>query len=69
MAFKITARTILELGAEELEQPERMAQIIDNWEKARERSKKSTHNKPLIHVLGGFEYEEPEREGCLICQL
>lgn len=54
---------------EELEKPERMAQIIENWEKARERSKKSAHNKPLIHVLGGFEYEEPEREGCLICQL
>lgn len=52
---------------EDLEQPERMAQIIDNWEKQRTRNKKSAST--LVSILGGLEDEEEEREGCLICQL
>ena len=54
---------------EELEKPERMAQIKKNWEESRERTRKNPKNQSLIHVLGGKEYVEEEREGCLICQL
>lgn len=52
---------------EELEQPQRMEQIKDNWKKSQERARKSSNN--LIHILGGLEEEEEEREGCLICHL
>jgi 3'-phosphoadenosine 5'-phosphosulfate sulfotransferase (PAPS reductase)/FAD synthetase len=52
---------------EELEKPERMAQIIENWEKQRERSRKNSVN--LVHILGGLEEEVEEPEGCLICHL
>lgn len=52
---------------EELEKPERMAQIVENWEKQRERSRRSAST--LVSILGGDQEEEEEREGCLICQL
>lgn len=52
---------------EDLEKPERMEQIKRNWEKSRERDRKNSSN--LIHILGGLEEEEEEREGCLICHL
>jgi len=52
---------------EELEKPERVEEIKRNWEQSRERNKKNSPN--LIHILGGLEEEEEEREGCLICQL
>lgn len=52
---------------EDLEKPERMEQIRLNWEKSRDRNRKNSSN--LIHILGGLEEEEEEREGCLICQL
>lgn len=54
---------------EDLERPERMAEIKENWEKAKEKRKKSSKSTSLIHILGQYEYEEPELEGCLICQL
>jgi len=54
---------------EELEKPERMVEVKLNWEKNREHRKKSSRAKSLIHILGQYEYEEPEPEGCLICQL
>lgn len=55
---------------EDLEKPERMAEIKSNWEKSRERDRKMKSNKALFHVLGQAAIEdEPEREGCLICQL
>lgn len=54
---------------EELERPERMEEIKRNWEIAQERSRKNSGGKALIHILGGEEDEEEEREGCLICQL
>lgn len=54
---------------EDLEKPERMQEIIKNWEKSRERAKRNAGNKPLVNLLGGLEYEEEEREGCLICQI
>jgi len=52
---------------EELERPERMEEIKRNWEQDRERARRNSPN--LVHILGGLEEEEEEREGCLICQL
>lgn len=54
---------------EELERPERMEQIIKNWEKARERNRTHGSNRPLLNILGNFEEEEEEKEGCLICSI
>ena len=56
-----------EESLEELEQPERMEEIKRNWEKNRERDRRNSTS--LVHILGGLEEEEEEREGCLICQL
>lgn len=52
---------------EKLEKPARIEEIKRNWEQSRERNKKSSPN--LVHILGGLEEEEEEREGCLICHL
>lgn len=54
---------------EDLERPERMQQIIENWEKAREKQRQSKKDVPLAVILAGMDYEPPSREGCLICQL
>ncbi len=53
---------------EELEKPERMAQIIEQWE---EKKKKKRKSSKLIQILTDVEFEDdPGREdGCLICQL
>lgn len=54
---------------EELEQPERMAEIERNWEAAASRRVARRENLPLAAVLGGAEVEDVEPEGCLICSL
>jgi len=54
---------------EELEQPERTAEIIANWEKAQERLKAKRKNRPLVSVLAGYEYEDEQDQGCLMCFL
>jgi hypothetical protein len=56
-----------EESLEELERPERIEEIKRNWEKNRERDRRNSTS--LVHILGGLEEEEEEREGCLICQL
>lgn len=53
----------------ELEKPKRMAQIVDNWNKAQERLAKYQPNRSLAETLGGLAVEPRRREGCLICQL
>lgn len=53
---------------EELERPERMEEIVRNWEKMREQKRK-VGGKSLLHILGQLEDEDEPREGCLICQL
>jgi hypothetical protein len=55
----------------ELERPERMAEIEENWRKTQERlaRKRRKCNVPLAASLGGLDYEPTEREGCLLCQL
>jgi 3'-phosphoadenosine 5'-phosphosulfate sulfotransferase (PAPS reductase)/FAD synthetase len=55
---------------EELERPERMQEIIRNWEASQERRRNSGADRPLVQILAGFrEEEEAERDGCLICFL
>jgi len=55
---------------ENLERPERMAEIKANWERSRLRAKQNRANRPLVQILGGLEDDDDdESEGCLICQL
>ncbi len=54
---------------EEIEKPERMAQIERNWERAQERERAKRVNLPLVSTLGGLETDQPPRDGCLICHL
>ena len=53
----------------ELERPERIAQIEENWRKAQDRFAKRRINRTLAETIGGLEVEERPRNGCLICQL
>ncbi len=53
----------------EIEKPERMAEIEARWEAKQAAGRKRRSAQPLVSVLGGMEYEEPVREGCMICQL
>jgi 3'-phosphoadenosine 5'-phosphosulfate sulfotransferase (PAPS reductase)/FAD synthetase len=53
----------------DLERPERMEEIKQNWGKQRERTRKLAANRPLVQILGGLEDEQEEHEGCLICSL
>ncbi len=52
---------------EELEKPERMEEIKRNWEKSREKSRKSPGK--LVQILGGLDADDEEEQGCLICQV
>lgn len=52
---------------EQLERPERMAEIKQKWELAREQGSKSSGK--LIHILGGADPDDEEERACLICQL
>jgi len=54
---------------EEIEQPQRTADIIANWEKMQKQLKAKRKNKPLVSVLAGFEPDDEPREGCLMCFL
>lgn len=51
----------------ELERPERVEEIKRNWEANREKAR--LQSGKLVQILGHAELEEPEREGCLICQI
>jgi 3'-phosphoadenosine 5'-phosphosulfate sulfotransferase (PAPS reductase)/FAD synthetase len=53
----------------ELEQPDRMNRIEENWHKAQERLAKRQPNRSLAQTLGGLEVAPRRREGCLLCQL
>lgn len=58
-------------GAEslaELERPERIAQIKEDWEK-KEAQRQAKRGRTLLHVLGGAEDDEADDRACLICQL
>ena len=53
----------------ELERPERLTQIEENWRKAQERFTKRQPNRSLAQTVGGLQIEARRREGCLLCQL
>jgi 3'-phosphoadenosine 5'-phosphosulfate sulfotransferase (PAPS reductase)/FAD synthetase len=52
---------------EELEKPERMAEIKQKWELAKEQGGKNSGK--LIHILGGADPDDEDEQACLICQL
>jgi 3'-phosphoadenosine 5'-phosphosulfate sulfotransferase (PAPS reductase)/FAD synthetase len=54
---------------EELQRPERIEGIERQWRLARERAKSIAPDRPLVSVIGGLDYDDPEPEGCLICSL
>jgi hypothetical protein len=54
---------------EELERPERMAEITRKWEESRKKKGKGKQQRSLLHILGDLEDPDEPREGCLICQL
>lgn len=53
----------------DLEKPERMAAIEENWERSQARKKARRSNRSLVDVLAGLESDAPPRDGCMICQL
>jgi 3'-phosphoadenosine 5'-phosphosulfate sulfotransferase (PAPS reductase)/FAD synthetase len=55
----------------ELERPERILQIKENWEASQARARAKRKNIPLVETVGGLEpQDDPHlREGCLICSL
>ena len=55
----------------ELERPERMQQIKENWEASQVRARAKRRNVPLVESLGGLEPQDDPalRDGCLICSL
>lgn len=53
---------------EELEKPERVAEIKKKWEVGRAARLKGKSDK-LVQILGGADPEDEERVGCLICQI
>lgn len=53
----------------DLEQPERMAAIEENWERDQVRRQARQGQRTLVDVLAGLESEPAPRDGCMICQL
>jgi hypothetical protein len=51
----------------ELERPERMAQIEENWSKTQARLAKRQKNRTLAETLGGLEVEPQDQQSCLLC--
>lgn len=54
---------------EELSQPERVAQIKSNHEKAMKVERKSRPNRPLVEVLAEVLDQEEDEQGCTICHI
>jgi 3'-phosphoadenosine 5'-phosphosulfate sulfotransferase (PAPS reductase)/FAD synthetase len=53
----------------ELEKPERMREIEENWVRTKERLARHRPGRTLAETIGGLESEPYRREGCLLCQL
>lgn len=55
----------------QLERPERMKQIRDNWEVSQARLRSKRRNVALVETLGGLEPQDDPtlRDGCLICSI
>lgn len=54
---------------EELSQPERIAQIKANHEKAMKSERKTRPNRPLVEVLADVLDDEDDEQACTICHL
>lgn len=54
---------------EELSQPERIAQIKANHEKAMKSERKARPNRPLVEVLADVLDDEDDEQACTICHL
>jgi hypothetical protein len=54
---------------DELERPERVAEIKQNFEKIQVQKRTNRKNKGLMSVLADFEIDEEPRVGCAICSL
>jgi 3'-phosphoadenosine 5'-phosphosulfate sulfotransferase (PAPS reductase)/FAD synthetase len=54
---------------EDIERPERMAEIKANWAKSQERLRRDVGDRPLISTLAGHEDEFAPRQGCTICSI
>lgn len=53
----------------DLERPERMAQIEENWRKTQARLAKRRPNQSLAETIGGLKRQHEPRTGCLLCHL
>jgi 3'-phosphoadenosine 5'-phosphosulfate sulfotransferase (PAPS reductase)/FAD synthetase len=53
----------------ELEKPERMREIEENWLKTQKRLARNRPRRTLAETIGGLTPEAPPRHGCLMCQL
>ena len=53
----------------QLERPERMQAIEENWNRAQERLAQKRSRTPLAATFGGLKTETKRSQGCLICQL
>ncbi len=55
----------------ELERPERLQQIRENWEASQAKARAKRRNVPLVEALGGLEPQDDPglRDGCFICSL
>ena len=53
----------------ELSDPQRMAKIKADYQKAMESKKAERPNRPLIEVLGDVLDDEDDEDPCLICHL
>lgn len=54
---------------EELQKPERVAQIKKRWEQQQKRLAANKKNQPLVTTLTGLDTNEAPSSGCLICHL
>jgi 3'-phosphoadenosine 5'-phosphosulfate sulfotransferase (PAPS reductase)/FAD synthetase len=53
----------------DIEKPERIKAIVENWEKSQARKRASQKDKGLMAVLADFDTGDGAREGCNICSL
>ena len=53
----------------ELEQPERMARIKENWHKAQDKARQKRVNLSLVQAFIGDQDEPHLHDGCLICAI
>lgn len=54
---------------EDLQRPERVAEIKERWDKEQKRRAALKKNQPLVTTLTGMETNEAPSTGCLICHL